>query len=70
MSHVGSATSREDMSHRPTPMTTMPARGNSLYRPVRETIWPEAMDVMSTDAIMGVMSNPASVASTPLTIWM
>ena len=67
---VESETSRVDSSHRPMPMISMPTRGNSLYRPVRETIWPETIEVISREAIMGVMSRPAWVASTPLTIWM
>lgn len=41
--------------------------GKTFQRPVRETIWPDAVDVISMPATIGNMCTPDMVGVTPCT---
>ena len=50
-------------------MTAVPRIGKTRYLPVRETICPPAIEVMSSPAIRGRISRPEVVGDAPLTTW-
>ena len=64
---VGVAASIRDSSRNATAMVAVPATGNTLYRPVRPTMLPLPIEVMSMPATIGSVRSPDSVAETPLT---
>ena len=64
---VGVAASIWDNSRNATAMMAVPATGNTLYRPVRPTMLPLPIEVMSMPATIGRVRSPDSVAETPST---
>ena len=64
---VGVAASIWDSSTNATAMIAVPATGNTLYRPVRPTMFPLPIEVMSMPATMGSVRRPDVVAETPST---
>ena len=50
-------------------MTAVPTIGNTFQRPVRLTIWPEAVEVSSMPTTIGSMCTPDRVGVTPCTTW-
>ena len=66
--HMGSDAVIVDINHNPSPVITMPIKGKNLYLPVLDTTCPDTMEVTRRLPIMGVISSPAVVASTPLAI--
>ncbi len=50
-------------------MTAVPAIGKTFQRPVRLTIWPEAVEEISMPMTIGSMWTPDMVGETPWTIW-
>lgn len=47
----------------------VPARGKTFQRPVRLTIWPEAVEVSSRPRTIGSMCTPDMVGVMPWTTW-
>ncbi|CAM5238775.1 hypothetical protein STANM309S_04186 [Streptomyces tanashiensis] len=47
---------------RPSPVRAVPTIGKTFQRPVRETIWPETVEVSSTPRTIGSMWTPDMVA--------
>src|SRR3954471_555108 len=64
---VGVAASILDSSTNPTAMVAVPATGKILYLPVRPTMFPLPIDVMSIPATIGKVRRPEVVAETPST---
>ncbi len=64
---VGVAASIRDSSTNATAMIAVPATGKILYRPVRPTMLPLPIDVMSMPATIGSVRRPDVVAETPST---
>ncbi len=61
------AASIPDSSTNPTAITAVPATGKILYRPVRPTMSPLPIDVISRPATIGRVRRPDVVAETPST---
>ena len=68
-STAGVPTPMRDSRYRPTAVTADPAIGKNRYLPVREIIWPDPIDTISSPAISGRIWTPDSVGETPLTTW-
>jgi hypothetical protein len=64
---AGVDASIRDNSTNPAPMISVPATGKILYRPVRPTMAPLPIDVISRPATMGNVRSPDVVADTPST---
>ncbi len=67
--HVGVVTVSCDRSTSPIAISTEPAIGIALYRPVLVTTRPASVEVRNNEPIIGSISRPATVALTPVTIW-
>src|SRR5690349_3191401 len=65
--HVGVAASILDNNTKPTAMIAVPATGKILYLPVRPTMLPLPIEVISMPATMGSVCRPDVVAETPST---
>jgi hypothetical protein len=50
-------------------VTADPAIGKKRYLPVREMIWPDPIDTISSPAISGRTWTPDSVGEKPRTTW-